>query len=84
MFLTFKNKIKKIRKNRFETGLKPVFKPVFREPVFSEPVFLEPVFRTGSKKKTGLPTLDITKVFHFWLIFSKKPKINRNFEFHGS
>ena len=40
MFLTFKNKIKKIRKNRFETGLKPVF----REPVFSEPVFLEPVF----------------------------------------
>ena len=39
MFLTFKNKIKKIRKNRFETGLKPVFKPVFLEPVFLEPVF---------------------------------------------
>ena len=57
MFLTFKNKIKKIRKNRFETGLKPVLKPVSREPVFSEPVFLEPVFRTGSKKKIGLPTL---------------------------
>ena len=44
MILTFKIKIKKIRKNRFETGLKPVLKPVFREPVFSEPVFLEPVF----------------------------------------
>ena len=44
MFLTLKNKIKKIRKNWFETGLKPFFKPVFREPVFSEPVFLEPVF----------------------------------------
>ena len=49
MFLTFKNKIKKIRKNRFETGLKPVSKPVFREPVFSEPVF-----RTGSKKNRSI------------------------------
>ena len=44
MFLTFKNKIKKIRKSRFETGLKPVFKPVFLEPVLLEPVLLEPVF----------------------------------------
>ena len=24
---------------------------------------------------------DRTKVFHFWLIFSKKPKINRNLSF---
>ena len=61
MFLTFKNKIKKIRKNRFETGLKPVFKPVFLEPVLLEPVFLEPVFsknrfETGFENRSTNPS----------------------------
>ena len=57
-FLSCLNKPEKVQET--ETGLKPVFKPVFLEPVLLEPVFLEPVFsknRFEPVLRTGLPTL---------------------------